>query len=80
MKFTRALTQVTALRCSTAPALLSAEGLSAFGRFPNWLAYGACLLLASCHTRNATYCQEIESKKVEKHRFWAEILVIPSDS
>lgn len=35
----------TALRCSTAPALLSAEGLSAFSRFPGWLAHTASLVV-----------------------------------
>lgn len=34
-----------ALRCSTAPALLSAEGLSAFGRFPSWLGYSSSLIV-----------------------------------
>eukprot|EP00435_Cladocopium_sp_Y103_P018528 s2470_g4.t1 len=34
-----------ALRCSTAPALLSAEGLSAFGRFPGWLGYSSSLIV-----------------------------------
>jgi len=34
-----------ALRCSTAPALLSAEGLSAFSRFPGWLAHTSSLVV-----------------------------------